>query len=309
MATKYWVGGSVGNLTNWATAANWSPSGVPVADDTVIFDGRSSYNCTDGMAQGGVSLDLLQVKSNYRGTIGSSATPLSINPDEVFFEGTGSLHLKCAAANATTDSDIDRVFVNSKGGTITLYSNVNSASYAAEFTELCVQLGEVTLAEGCDVRTIRMAGGTLTIGEECKRVKATADLIDLYVYNGAVSCDSPLGTLEVYGGRVTIGSTSATPTARPDIDLLRLWGGLLNWQPVMSGDTPQLKQFYAYGGVLAALGNNAKQIGTGSEKQQLWPSAKVDLSGSGGVVTLYSGTKIINYGGTLKLPIGTQQTW
>jgi hypothetical protein len=43
-ATKTWVGGSSGHETDWNTAANWSPSGVPAGgDDVTITSGKTYY--------------------------------------------------------------------------------------------------------------------------------------------------------------------------------------------------------------------------------------------------------------------------
>ena len=49
MATKIWVGTDSGNEGDINTAANWSPSGVPVATDDVYFE-NSSQSVTDGLA-------------------------------------------------------------------------------------------------------------------------------------------------------------------------------------------------------------------------------------------------------------------
>ncbi|MFN8277776.1 MAG: T9SS type A sorting domain-containing protein [Chitinophagales bacterium] len=44
--TYTWVGGAGGAPNDWATAANWSPSGVPSPIDQVIIDNTSSIPCT-----------------------------------------------------------------------------------------------------------------------------------------------------------------------------------------------------------------------------------------------------------------------
>ena len=33
--TRTWVGGAAGHLTDWFTATNWNPAGVPIAIDSV----------------------------------------------------------------------------------------------------------------------------------------------------------------------------------------------------------------------------------------------------------------------------------
>ncbi|MFY7886170.1 MAG: hypothetical protein ACOVOV_15125, partial [Dolichospermum sp.] len=47
MATKTWISNVA---STWATAASWSPSGVPAAGDDVIFTGTNNGQCTVGAA-------------------------------------------------------------------------------------------------------------------------------------------------------------------------------------------------------------------------------------------------------------------
>jgi hypothetical protein len=45
MATKTWIATTA---STWATAASWSPAGVPAAGDDVIFNGTNNGQCTVG---------------------------------------------------------------------------------------------------------------------------------------------------------------------------------------------------------------------------------------------------------------------
>lgn len=47
MATKTWISNT---SSTWATAASWSPAGVPAAGDDVIFTGVNNGQCTVGAA-------------------------------------------------------------------------------------------------------------------------------------------------------------------------------------------------------------------------------------------------------------------
>ena len=47
MATKTWISAVA---STWATAASWSPAGVPAAGDDVIFNGTNTGQCTVGAA-------------------------------------------------------------------------------------------------------------------------------------------------------------------------------------------------------------------------------------------------------------------
>ncbi len=47
MATKTWIATIA---STWATAASWSPAGIPAAGDDVIFNGTNNGQCTVGAA-------------------------------------------------------------------------------------------------------------------------------------------------------------------------------------------------------------------------------------------------------------------
>lgn len=97
MATKTWVSATA---STWATAASWSPSGVPAAGDAVIFNGSANGNCTVGANTNSLlSLDttgytgniifnaVISVAGNVTlssGTTYSGASILSINASSTF---------------------------------------------------------------------------------------------------------------------------------------------------------------------------------------------------------------------------------
>lgn len=71
---KNWLGGTVGNTTNYGTAANWDASGVPVATDSAFIQGRPTmYDIDAGLNQSAVALALFQHYQSYTGKIGTSA--------------------------------------------------------------------------------------------------------------------------------------------------------------------------------------------------------------------------------------------
>ncbi|OHB58689.1 MAG: hypothetical protein A2Y07_11180 [Planctomycetes bacterium GWF2_50_10] len=83
----------------------------------------------------------------------------------------------------------------------------------------------------------------------------------------------------------------------------------MNWRPVFNG-TPQLKQFYCYGGSILAAGSTPKQIGSGAaEKSYIHPVAVVNLAGSDGAILRGTNSVVVNYGGEFMMPSNTQQTW
>ena len=67
-ATRTWTG--AGATNNWSLAANWSGGVVPVAADTVVFDGTSVKNVTIDV---NASVASLSINAGYTGTISQSA--------------------------------------------------------------------------------------------------------------------------------------------------------------------------------------------------------------------------------------------
>lgn len=78
MATKNWVGLDAGNEGDWATAANWSASGVPADNDTVnLLSGTQGV--VEGFSQGTIGLTALNIGGSLSGCdVGAASTPLVI---------------------------------------------------------------------------------------------------------------------------------------------------------------------------------------------------------------------------------------
>jgi hypothetical protein len=67
-ATRTWDGGGADN--NWSTAANWSSDTLPVAGDTVTFNGTSTKPAIINVP---VTVAILQVNAGYTGLITQGA--------------------------------------------------------------------------------------------------------------------------------------------------------------------------------------------------------------------------------------------
>lgn len=214
---------------DWSLAYNWSGDTVPTTSDTVIIDGRGStacafegtiYDISDGIAvgeTGGDSFPLLHVKSTYTGDIGTNEEKLHCDAEKVIYQGTGTMYLECSEADATTDSDIPLVICDSDGGTLNLSSNINSASYASDFTEVWAIRGTINLLYLSFIKTLRMmpyAGRdsalTVSIEADCTRLKATTDNIDVYMDGGTLRCRSTMDLLEIHGGTCYYGGDFRT---------------------------------------------------------------------------------------------------
>lgn len=231
------TGGVTLVTSDWQIPANWGSGAdptIPVADDEVIFDDRSVLDVTDGIAigeTGGVSLDLLHVKSGYTGDIGTAVEKLHINPDKVIYEGTGTMYLECSAADVTTDSDIDEVIMDTADGTLILSSSINSNTWASVFTEVRVlQCTLLRIDKGCDVATLRIkpkygrsANADVVIEIDCYHQKGTDTFMDIEMTEGTCLCLSQLNSIDLtkgtftYGGDVQLVFFTSGGTNAPDV--------------------------------------------------------------------------------------------
>lgn len=93
---KNWIGGASGNLTDWNTASNWNPTGVPQATDYVTIPVTASGNYPTLSASAGAVEDLL-VANGASVTIASSGK-LTVNGD---ITGVGSTPYLTIKSDAT----------------------------------------------------------------------------------------------------------------------------------------------------------------------------------------------------------------
>jgi hypothetical protein len=99
MAKKRWVS-TDGNLS---TAASWSPSGVPIANDSIYFDGSSNLDVLAGLtAFASVDLDRIWIQAAYQGNIGADGNALDTQAKIIIHNGSGSLYHIFGIHSATT---------------------------------------------------------------------------------------------------------------------------------------------------------------------------------------------------------------
>jgi hypothetical protein len=101
MANKYWIG--LVTPGDYGVAGNWSPSGVPIAND-VVYIPAGSPSITAGLNQSAVSLDGFFVEPGYAGQIGSGTANLQIALDagEPFvFAGINTAYIDLGASATT----------------------------------------------------------------------------------------------------------------------------------------------------------------------------------------------------------------
>lgn len=272
MATKLWNSTS---STDWGTAGNWSPSGVPATGDTVIL-ANSSVNIDTTLNQSAVTLAALYIYQSYTGAIGTSAgvalqvgatlcrigdpansatTPGGAGRIILDF---GSVQTTCIIVN-TSSASTDAAFapVSLKGthasNKLIVYGGrVESANRlptdAATWAEVDVQAQAgvsapmVYLASGCTLTALNQSAGTLTINSAATTIVQSAGTLTTQG-SGAI-------TTVTAGGTANLNSTGTITTANA------IGGGTANF----SGDSQAktVTTLKAYAGCTIKLDNGVK---------------------------------------------------
>lgn len=243
MTTKYWDGSTDGDLNK---AANWTPSGVPVAGDDLVFDGRTTRAASVGLTTfNNVDLGSVTVESSYAGSIGAVTTPMEFKCSAglVYVAGTGTYYLQCDGG-VEADASVLKCIVN--GGTVYLSSQANDETNAAVWTEVQVLAGTVYIqgdsekaSHGGDsgtaitmLKVTPISSCTVTIGDKCVNYKGTDTPMNVIMGGGTVTCSSSLGDVQLLGGTLNFGSAAINmATGDDDITTLTISGGTFNWIP------------------------------------------------------------------------------
>jgi hypothetical protein len=188
MANKIWVGTDSGNEGDWGTAANWTPSGVPVSTDDVFF-ASGSQSVTGTLDQSAVTLDSLRIGNAYTGSIASSGAYLQINATVLDFTSGGQ---EC--------------WIDGAIPTVTVLGGVSSPN----MLQLKGDPDTLRILSGSGTVTLASTGTTLDELEVFG-----ADSISVVVPNGVTSLDN----VQVDSGNISIGASVST--------LVTLIGGTL----------------------------------------------------------------------------------
>lgn len=197
MATldKEWVGSA---SSDWNTAGNWNPAGVPSGSQNVLFNQGAVSVTGDATVGGTVVLGNVIVTSGYTGSIGTSGTYLPIDCASLRYSGGG--------AASYFDCDITDVYVDDGAGGASML-NFNDS------------LGAGTVAGGIDNLYINGGSGTVNLGNSMvvdNIYLTNADGITLNIGTGISSFD----LIQMDSGNVVSDSCSAT------LDI-KMTGGLL----------------------------------------------------------------------------------
>lgn len=200
MADKYWVGTDSGNEGDYSTAANWSPSGVPTANDSVYITGSQSI--TAGLDQSSVELDDFIVLPDYTGDIGSASGSLLIDmadADRFEFSGRGTAYIDVGTAAITARVKQTKNASNGQSGLYLAGSAIAS---------LIVESGSVELHDDATATVVDVrSGATLRVGTD-----ATGTTI--HNNGGTLYFDGTATTINNKGGTAYIRGADALTTVK-----------------------------------------------------------------------------------------------
>jgi len=211
MTVKQWISAS---STDWNTAGNWEPSGVPEdADDVYITSGSTNIAGFDASA---TELDSLTVGSKYTGTIGTSGTKLELDATTFNFSGSGDTYIEgiygTLTIQDTSSSDTALNFSTSTIGITRILGGKGTINFASTCT-LSTTIEQI----GAEGVTVNIADGT-TIGGSCT----------LTMDSGKLELNEAVTTITIYGGVTDIKLDSGTITT------LNQYGGRVRWIPTAS---------------------------------------------------------------------------
>jgi len=226
MADKLWIGTDSGNVGDWDTADNWSPSGVPVATDDVIFQ-NSSQDVLTGLDQSAVALNSVTFDQSYTGRIGTGASDFlqiqcstcvigQVRSSTGTQTGSKRLNLDFGTTTAcqisvynTSSSAIDqnrqplRIRANNASTDLRIYGGSMSVSDDSDNTTVLGDIevhntGTVNVGRSVTQTNINLNGGTLNSQSSVTSADVSAGTLNFYDNISA----STIGTLTMSGGVV-----------------------------------------------------------------------------------------------------------
>lgn len=227
MANKRWIGTD----GNYGTAANWSPTNVPVAADNVVIPAGGS-SITSGLNQSAVAIGSFTVEEGFSGTIGSATGYLQIDPDSFTFEGTGLSFIDIGSA--AIDPEIVKTASASTGyfGLYLKGSAIDVLNVLSGSVGVAVQLGETSA-----VTTVRCIGSSalVTLGV------GVTDGIVVDQFGGTVESYTNVTTATLNGGNLYLyGDATNTTTnlkggalihnSSGTVTTINAYSGTADWQ-------------------------------------------------------------------------------
>ena len=217
MAIAVWISTSSGDFN---TAANWATGAVPIAGDTIIFDGTGTAALTTNLNQSAVAFAAIYVNQANTAQIGT----LSAAGVATYFQHAAPLVYIGQKSGGTGGSGASLVLMNS-GATSCAYTIADSASIAAVNSTLPpVQLLGTAL-------TLNMTGGSAGVAV---RASETATVASAIVTSGKTG--STVASPSLYLGQgvtvtaLTVDTGSVLNRATNTITAATINGGTYDYQ-------------------------------------------------------------------------------
>lgn len=258
-AAKTWDGG--GDGTNWSSANNWSPNGVPLSTDDVTISRNGSYAV---VVNGNYSCSSLTLNytGNTNGTI--SLTILGTNTLTV----TNGISLRNAATNGGSN-----VLLDVSNGIVNCASISNTQSTSST-SDILIDIQDGTL--NCS--------GNLTMGATADRNSLTFSGIGVLGVGGALSSNGTFttgtGTVIYNGASQTIRSTTYNNLTLSGSGIKTFPAGTTTVNSILSMEGSATSSVT---GTLNYIGTSTLQY-KGTALQTTGSEFPATFSGTGGVV-------------------------
>jgi hypothetical protein len=198
MADKLWIGQD----GNYAEAANWSPSGVPVNSDNVRLTSAGG-SITTGLNQSSVTLGDFIVERSFSGSIGSATGYLQIACGVFIFEGLGPAFINLGSSaigvevRGTGAASAGEYGLNLLGSALTLLNVLRGSVGVATL-----------LGQTSTVGNVRLASSSSRVGLGPGVTLSTA----ASVINGSLESSATIPTITLDGGQATLLRAAASTT-------------------------------------------------------------------------------------------------
>lgn len=245
---KTWLG-STGDFN---TAGNWSPSGVPVATDSLFFNKTSGSNDIDGYNASGIALAGTTVTEDYTGSMGADGDPLRLDITSLTYNGRGVAAYITVEAGSARDTDVIVMGTGSGANGLHLATAASATIENPKYMG-----GRITIANG----TAHKAGAVVICGSIDPSIKLTlvigtgvTNISELRTLGGTVTCKSAVTTITHEDGTLkhTLGAVTTA----------NVYGGTLKPEGV---------------GTFGAINiyTNATVDGSGSSDARIWTAVNI----------------------------------
>jgi len=202
--TKSWVGGTAGATTDWNTAANWSPVGVPATTDDVsigsiiafvntpVIASTDNVSCASITFGAVVSLTTIPMVVNGTLNVTNSVTllPSLLIAFSVPLSGTGTLNCGSIQVGTNTNTITSLLNLTIKLNLISTLANLN---VSGNVTVNSITIGILVIGLGVIDGGFSLVSGTTTIGGQIL-TQSTAFILSTTVGTPTFSIDAANGS-------------------------------------------------------------------------------------------------------------------